>query len=113
MKTNWRKGLLRLWLVGSVLWIVSVGAVLRVDTAAWTYWELRDLPQRIEREISGESSLTPEEQALLLFEDAPIRHKDAKERLLIFAGISIVSPLFALAFGSALVWAARGFKSNT
>jgi hypothetical protein len=105
------RGLFRLWLVLSVLWIGGVGAV--------TWRDFPDEPWGLNDPIVEEAPSKPrsdefnpnEYLASKFAEDrrSAIRHAS----LLAFVPPSLlafVPPAFVLALGSALVWAFRGFR---
>jgi hypothetical protein len=101
------RGLFRLWLVLSVLWIGGVGIA-----TWWTFPE--DNP--IVRDICAKAN--DAEQCAGLLRAAgknPFEAFDPEERrtAIQFASIeAFVPPVFVLALGSALVWAFRGFRVN-
>ena len=90
------RGLLRLWLFLSVLWIGGVGVV------TW-----RSLPTEYELtkgcapvEPSGEPTFDPCKFALFK------RNEDIK----LGAEIALIPPVLVLAIGLAFVWVVRGFR---
>jgi len=109
----WRvaRGLFRLWLVLSVLWIGGVGVV------TWRTFPVNDWI--IVHEVTDPELLKQLEAAprMPMPEFDPSKpHKtvvtDRELRAIIQWGIALalVPPAFVLALGSALVWAFRGFR---
>jgi hypothetical protein len=82
------RGLFRLWLVLSVLWIAGVGI--------YAWWSFPT-------EVPPWAASSPSEVASLLAED---RRSAIWEASL----LAVLPPAFVLALGSALVWAFRGFR---
>jgi hypothetical protein len=78
---NWFRGLLRLWLIGLVIWILFIA--IKLDLLR-TIGELRHAPAPTSAELS--------------------------EFVLILSGISLGPPVAVLALLLALAWVARGFK---
>jgi hypothetical protein len=109
---NWRRGLLRLWLVASVLWVACVGFVvwplpLGTDDAARQAQPGRPLDLGV---------LTPE-QFLKKYEGGPGTglpaavqppKRQTGELIETVAALMLLPPLGVLAIGLALSWAARG-----
>jgi hypothetical protein len=94
------RGLFRMWLILSVLWIGGVGVV------TWRTLPLYETP------ISWGAILIPEKAEA----ERPPWETDApwiiEQRAAIRSAIllALVPPVFVLALGSALVWALRGFR---
>jgi hypothetical protein len=89
------RGLFRLWLVLSVLWIGGVGVM------TWPAFDPAKLAATKNSPYTG--GFDPD--AYLEGRPQPIRWSAAEAALLSFA-----PPAFMLALGSALVWAFRGFR---
>jgi hypothetical protein len=93
------RGLFRLWLVLSVLWIGGVGVV------TWqTFpedWGAND--PIVER---------PSAPSTGMFDDLIPKHGDKErwEAIRLASVIALLPPAFVLALGSALVWALKGFR---
>jgi hypothetical protein len=108
----WRiaRGLFRLWLVLSVLWIGGVGVVTWWTNEGWD-WDAFSLAKSQEKNppppgfvIDPKPDATGAE-----LEVAPwIVRRDAAVRFGVI--LALVPPVFLLALGSALVWAFRGFR---
>jgi hypothetical protein len=84
------RGLFRLWLVASVLWVGAVGAVTLFDLTHPTL-------------LTSAEAGFPSEPA----DDALIRNTHA---LQFAAGLGLAPPMLVLIIGSALGWAVRGFR---
>jgi hypothetical protein len=98
------RGLFRLWLILSVLWIGGVGVV-----TWWTFPEselpsICDLPAN-QRPKEFNCSWVQRVKEYLFY-------MDKTQRAAVQSGIllALVPPAFVLALGSALVWAFRGFR---
>ena len=94
------RGLFRLWLVLSVLWIGGVGVVTWYRLPAYD-WPGKGLP--FERSTTA-PDFNPDEY--LAFKVAEERREAIR-----FGSVSAFAPpAFVLVLGSALVWAFRGFR---
>jgi hypothetical protein len=89
------RGLFRLWLVLSVLWIGGVGIV------TWPAFDPAKLAATKEFPYTGDF----DPKAFLEGRPQPERWSAAEAALLSFA-----PPLLTLALGSASIWAFRGFR---
>jgi hypothetical protein len=93
---NWARGLFRLWLILSVLWIGGVG---------WVTW--KDFPDDWVRVCEqGEPPISCLPPGFVI-DPRPWWADPAIHRGIVLA---VVAPAFVLALGSALVWAFRGFR---
>ena len=95
---NWRKGLLRSWLVLSIVWVVAA-VVLERPIQAW-----RD--PIIE---SGRPSAVNEARAEG-YKDAEIAAYLRRQYAITFTEHLIVPPFALLAIGCGVFWAMRGFR---
>jgi hypothetical protein len=98
------RGLFRLWLVLSVLWIGGVGVMT---------WQT--LPsssdQAVELELQTLEKKTPRGFRLPPWEAYSLAHKAVLYRHLWDASVlALGPPVFLLALGSGLLWAFRGFR---
>jgi hypothetical protein len=102
----WRiaRGLFRLWLVLSVLWIGAVGVVTwrTWETPPWSLPSICDVPAN-ERSEDWDCSWFARVEAEFMDEDQRARWATA-------ILLALLPPAFVLALGSALVWALRGFR---
>jgi hypothetical protein len=89
------RGLFRLWLVLSVLWIGGVGVV------TWPAFDPAKLAATKDSPYTGDF----DPDAFLQGRPQPIRWSAGEAALLSFA-----PPVLILTFGSALIWAIRGFR---
>ena len=113
------RGLFRLWLVLSVLWIGGVGATtwwtLPLDLCATPPGGLHDCDandviaagpnvQLVEKEANSKPEFDPSKPYRIPFDD--LRRTQIK-----FGVVSaVLPPIIVLAFGSASVWAFRGLR---
>jgi hypothetical protein len=96
---NWRRGLFRLWIVGSALFVlaiafVSYGDIKRGFDDAAT--------------IAAHQTATQPVEEWTDYEPPPAPWKS----LGVWAGIAFGIPLVVLALGSSLVWAFSGFAAT-
>jgi hypothetical protein len=101
------RGLFRLWLVLSVLWIGGVGIMtwwtFPVIPAWATLPSICDLPAN-ERSKDFDCSWLAGVKGWLVMD------KEQRAALLLAILLALVPPAFVLALGSALVWAMNGFR---
>ena len=101
------RGLFRVWLVLSVLWIGGVGVV--------TWWTLPQdeyvVPSDKDDFIPDPPNFDPSKPR---FDPSKpyvvVRDKERWEAVRYASIVALIPPAFLLAFGSALVWAFRGFR---
>lgn len=125
---NWRRGLLRLWLVLAVLWTAAVGWLMRPDEDAMSYWKLRSLDEAyIEAEAKPDEERCKRPDGSLdaacmsaewqraqaardYMKEALARKEDSLSGLKL-AGLLIAGPIVAaLILGFVFGWVARGFS---
>ena len=94
------RGLFRLWLILSVLWIGGVGVVTWYRLPVYD-WPGKGLP--FEQSMTT-PAFNPDE--FLAFKVA----EERREAIRFASVVAIVPPILLLALGSALVWAFRGFR---
>ena len=99
------RGLFRIWLALSVIWLAGVGFVTWVELPSADSWAVQKEVERLDMEMERQNIEIPRwgnhERAhkAVLYEhlwDAPV--------------FAIAPPAFLLALGSALIWAFRGFR---
>ena len=105
------RGLFRLWLVLSLLWIVGVG-VVTWGTFPWIpEWAIE-----CERPFDPDTYLPgkPQKEGCSWLEwvkaQPVMEDRDQRAALQSAILLALVPPAFILALGSALVWALRGFR---
>jgi hypothetical protein len=98
------RGLFRLWLVLSVLWIGGVGVVTWQTFPEDVLPSICDLPAN-QRSEEFDCSWLQRVKDQLVFMDK--KQRAAFQLALILA---LAPPVFVLALGSALAWAFRGFR---
>jgi hypothetical protein len=95
------RGLFRLWLVLSVLWIGGVGYVTWQTMPSADGWAVNREVERLDTEMKRQNIEIARWEM----------YKRAHNSLLWHASvIALAPPAFALALGWALVWALRGFR---
>jgi hypothetical protein len=105
------RGLFRLWLVLSVLWISGVG-VVTWRTFPWIpEWAI----EKCERPFDPDAYLAgkPQKEGCSWLEwvkaQPVMEDKDQRAALQLAILLALVPPAFVLALGSASIWAFRGF----
>jgi hypothetical protein len=92
---NWRRGLFRLWIAASIVWLVG-GGVLSQEIVR------RDVSTL----MTAEADLPPLPPGFELD-----RVKLARSNQTFIASAILLPPIFALALGWIGLWIARGFRS--
>jgi hypothetical protein len=93
------RGLFRLWIVLSVLWIVGVAVIARMN-----------LPQEWPRtlvSVTPKPVFDPSKPYEVVPDSSDFERREAIKNTV---GIALIPPTLLLIFGSALGWAIRGFK---
>jgi len=113
---NWKRGLLRLWVLASAVWIIGAGSLIRADTivmdfAAKTYDRLSitatpDGPWLNHR--PDYANFTPPQRVAL----ATARHRLAQHRLANMSAFLLLPSIGTLAVGAAGIWVGRGFRKT-
>jgi len=100
------RGLFRLWLILSVLWIGGVGVVTWYRLPVYEDWGGIPLEQKDEPGPGGTTAPTFNPNEYLTFKVA----EERRAAIWFASAVALVPPIFVLALGSALVWAFRGFR---
>jgi len=117
---NWARGLFRLWLVLSMLWISAMGITLRPDQALSDYREHVAKAQEVAPKVADlmdlESPTLEQEQNRTVLLAVLRAHDDKAERskrnLLTFITFSLIPSIAILVTGGGLYWAVRGFRQD-
>lgn len=109
---NWRRGLLRLWIAASVLWVVFAAFTFRPDRFASNLvasyrTELPEVPAGVENRFAR---LQVEQQREAVMNARERMRDRALSNLGAFAFIAAAVPLLALAGGFLVSWIGRGFR---
>jgi hypothetical protein len=117
------RGLFRLWLVLSVLWVGGVGIHAWLKFPDWIVVSVSQQPGKAIYEmrapdghtykIEGPEGATEEQaRAEMIHQNPHLGDLPEKRRSAIWhAGVmALAPPAFVLALGSALIWAFRGFR---
>jgi hypothetical protein len=96
------RGLFRLWLVLSVLWIGGVGFV--------TWWTVPIASFDNHAAVMRQELPSIEEANRAIEADRRAHNALLKEHLSRASVFAIAPPAFVLALGAALIWAIRGFR---
>ena len=84
---NWRRGLIRLWMIATIVWVAFSATVLRVDRDISEYWQCR-----------GEH---------VYLRCIPVQNPTTPAPLVIDVKVVLLPIVVALA-GLALLWVAQG-----
>ena len=95
------RGLLRLWLVLSVLWIGGVGVVI------WRTFPEGSRPPSVTFRRTNDLKIGT---VLGLDASSPIWIRNNARPLQTAILLALIPPAFVLALGSALIWAIKGFR---
>jgi hypothetical protein len=106
------RGLFRLWLVLSVLWIGGVVVV------TWWTFPQRELPSYCELPANERSTdldcswlaRVKRDWSIILDPEAPPWAVPEREAVRVAIPLALMPPMLALALGSALIWAIKGFR---
>ena len=137
MRANWRRGLFRLWMVGTLIWLVGAVIALRPDQQVGRYLDFqhaeigktdtrtRQLVTLIR--VHRVNGLAPDEIKTKLLEGSDLSGDSAdrmielemllsakghaKRQVILFLAIALLPPLILLALGGALSWATRGLQT--
>ena len=114
---NWKRGLLRLWILATAIWAVAVGLVIRIDEPITSLVEARS---SLAREQAAQKALrdkpapdTTDDFWKGAFVEAEAeRVQDASQALVSamieFGLLAVFPPIVLLAVGIGLAWALRG-----
>ena len=118
---NWARGLFRLWFVLSILWIAIWAIAMRPDQELTryneSYAEAKALANDLRQSALGDDP-TELQTALLWDKKERLRRADSKVQSshASFMAFLAIGPGVAagfLVFGAALLWALRGFRSQS
>ena len=98
---QWRRGLLRLWIVCSVVWTVGVLVALQPWSVFQNWWTSRWMVDN----ISASPASTANARALTLWTDNLAKYEPQAA----FAALALAMPLIALLIAMAAVWIGKGF----
>jgi hypothetical protein len=103
------RGLFRLWLVLTVLWVVGVGVVTWSRPPVYDFdWVLpSELPTIEEANKRLHEPFDPDQY---LREKRDEQRRAAIKAIWFASALAFLPPVFVLVLGSALVWAFRGFR---
>lgn len=116
---NWSRGLLRLWVVGSVIWVVVFGTLGRIDKTIHSYWRVERGVSVVQNLLSSTSSETVQiksgafkPRSVVEADLSKLRSARAQRRqdLLAKLGWTALPPLGFLVLGYLLYWAISGFR---
>lgn len=125
---NWRRGLIRLWLVLSIIWICAVGWIMRPDKDALSYWQMHSLQQDyVEAGVEPKSERCKQEDGSLNADcidtewaraqknrdnmtDAIVRKRESLEDMKFTGGIIAGPIILLLILGFVFGWVAKGFS---
>ena len=85
---NWRRGLIRLWMIATIVWVTFSATVLRVDRDISEYWQCR-----------GEH---------VYLRCIPVQNPTTPAPLVIDAKVVLLPPIVVALVGLALICVAQG-----
>jgi hypothetical protein len=110
---NWKRGLLRAWIVTTCCWVILIGIFSGVPRAVTTYWDFRNVPLEMRADAYAASRWpgTPvgETERQRALRELGGRLHLADEAVLKFLWIALLPPLVVMMLGVATVWVLRGF----
>ena len=117
---NWRRGLLRVWLVAAICWAVATGLTIGLPRAIKTYWSFYDVPATVRADARAnawpgtplEKEGAPVDEKLGALRELGRRLTIADETVLTFLWIGMTPPFGILVLGAALAFALKGFRQS-
>ena len=118
---NWRRGLFRLWIVGTALFVLAVAFIgysdikAEFDAAARAPKLVTDpaLIKQLDAAPPDETKPFDPDEFLRKYDPDYIRHRPNPWATLgVWASVALGVPLAVLALGSSLVWALSGFAAK-
>ena len=117
---NWVRGMLRLWLVLSVVWAVSIVVALRPDRSVQEYLQYQNMITENENAPNPFSQFADERQRVALREaharminEAQKRMSNARSEVAASAALIVTPSLLLLVLGVAVYWITIGFKRES
>ena len=120
---NWGRGLFRIWLLITVLWVAMLVSLARPDKIVSTYWghyqtvseqseALAALQEKVFLNLSEEQQNALENATQRRLDEARKQLGYARSNLLSFAGGLIGLPAILFALWAVLLWLLRGFRTQ-
>ena len=108
---NWKRGLVRLWIVSTVVWVALVGTYLRADVHWNGYLQYRNVPTDLTDRERNASDLSASEKRRAEWKiEVRYRFDSDRRQLIRAAAIAGGPPFSILLLGLAFRWAVRGFR---
>lgn len=105
---NWRKGLFRLWIIGSTVWIGVIFIVARPDQDALLGWKA---PTQKERTFGADAKNPYDDPIERLIEQANNGTVAPPQgQLIVFLLLTMIPIGATFAFGGGMLWAFAGFR---
>ena len=121
---NWRRGLFRMWIAASLVWLIGAGALMqkeiRRDVSALMTAEIqapKDTSEnpafkgRAHRELERRAAEQGQTLEKFLNESAARRAAEQAQNLTFAASVILLPPILLFALGWAGLWIVRGFRS--
>ena len=120
---NVRRGLFRIWVVSSAVWVIAIGALTVSEIRAVdSYWMYADQRKAAAHQLEDCASLPQEDQPLcdqinraVVLARAELNglEADARSQRLYKGGLAAAIPPIALfVLGYIVAWVVRGFRSG-
>jgi hypothetical protein len=115
---NWRRGLCRIWVVGSIAWMLLAGLVTDLPHATKTYWDFKQLSTHTAADARAAYARDSSKAEATTDQDAPVlkelgrRLAMADQNSVAFLWVGVAPPLIVLVIGLGLTWAFEGFRRD-
>ena|SRR5271166_3723926 len=115
---NLRRGMIRLWVVFTILWLIAAGAAgmitAYVHRGGMVPWKVGEEDEYDEYRVSLAAAVGCHFVEVCAWDMYPSQHRDDERRAAVMAYAAAVSavPLIALALGAGLGWVASGFRAG-
>ena len=123
LSINWRRGLFRIWIAASLVWLIGAGALMqkeiRRDVSALMTAEIQAPKRTSESRPKTRSLIELERRAAeqgqtlekFLIESAAQQAAEQAQNLTFAASVILLPPILLFALGWAGLWIVRGFRS--
>lgn len=103
---NWARGLTRLWLVLTILWVAFMGVIAWSAVVPYSYEKTRNRTQVALCELSAPPERCPERETIVEYRTL------TTNGVLTFAAFLVLPPSAVFGFGAVLLWVLAGFSRH-